>query len=542
MNRKTPTLLLGISALALLHPSCKTMVGPDYTGPGGTTVPDAWTRSVLGDLQGRSLAKWWKGFNDPALDTLVERAREANPDLKAALARIAEARAQRGVAASQALPQLNGGGSYSRNRTSENLFFVPPVNPTDLYAAGFDAGWEIDLFGGIRRSVEAAEASIEARYEDYRDALVTLFAEVALNYIDYRTLQERIAVAERNIATQRESVELTRSRLEAGLVPRIDVTQAETNLAVSEAAVPALREQLVAARNRLATLTGGFPASVEGTLARSRGIPSPRAGYAAGLPADLLRARPDIRRAERELAAQTARIGVAEAELYPRFSLFGELQLQSVESGNFFESASTGYGFGPSFRWRLFTSGQVRNLIAAEESRAQAALAAYEKSVLRAVEEVETGMAGIANERDRLAALGQAVAASRETVSLVKDNYENGLVNFQNVLDAERTKFDVEDQETFSRGRVSANYVVLYKALGGGVESEYVPEAGPVARGSRWRRARAETAAAAVEGAATEPHAEATPEAVAAPATKRPAWRARKAAVADEGASAEPAS
>lgn len=501
-------------AAALLLVGCKTMVGPDYTGPGGTTVPDAWSRSVLRDLEGpQALAGWWTGFDDPTLDSLIERTREANPDLKIALARIAEARAQRGAALSQAFPQGNGGGAYTRNRTSEKLFFVPPINPTSLYSIGFDAGWEVDIFGGIRRSVEAADANIEARYEDYRDALVTLFAELAINYIDYRTLQERIAVAERNIAAQRESVELTQSRLDAGLVPRIDFTQAETNLALSEAAVPNLRTQLVSAKNRIASLSGGFPASVEATLARSRGIPVPRGGYFAGLPADLLRARPDIRRAERELAAQTARIGVAEAELYPRFTLMGDFQLQSIESGDLFKNASRNYSLGPSFRWRLFTAGQVRNLIAAEESRAQAALAAYEKSVLGAVEEVETSMASIANERDRLADLGRAVAASRETVSLVKDNYENGLVNFQNVLDAERTKFNAEDEETFSRGQIAANYVALYKALGGGVACEYVPETGPAAKRSRWPRRKAAAAEPRPEESAEAP----TPEADSLP-------------------------
>lgn len=465
---------------------CKTLVGPDYVGP-RSRVPDAWTRSALHDLGGdSSLAGWWKGFRDPALNTLIDRAREANPDLKAALAGIAEARALRGVARSQGLPQANANAAYSRNRSSETLGVPPRNNPTSLYATGFDAGWEIDLFGGIRRSVESAEANIGAREEDYRDALVTLFAEVALNYLDYRTLEERIAVANRNISSQTDSVKLTRGRLEAGLVPKIDVTQAETNLALSEASVPLLKTQLDAARNRLATLTGGFPASVTGILARSRGIPAPPAGYAAGLPADLLRARPDIRRAERELAAQVARIGVAEADLYPRLTLFGEFQLQSLTSADLFDSPSRAYSFGPSFRWAIFSAGRIRNEIAAEESRALGALAGYEATVLAAVEEVETSMSAILNERDRLSDLSRAVASSRETVSLIKDNYENGLVSFQNVLDAERTKFDAEDEETYSRGQVARYYVSLYKALGGGTACEYIPgsaaanEPGPI--------------------------------------------------------------
>lgn len=480
MNDRIVSLVAGglvLAASALT--ACRTMVGPDYAGPGGS-VPDAWSRSVRHDLQGGTapLTGWWRGFNDPALNTLIERAREANPNLKATLAGIAEARAQRGVARSQGLPQASAEAIYTRTRRSETLGGPVGDNPSSYYTTGFDAGWEVDLFGGIRRSVEAAEANVEAREEAYRDALVTLFAEVALNYVDYRTLEERIAVANSNIGAQRESVNLTKGRLAAGLVPKIDVTQAETNLALTEASVPVFRAQLEAAKNRLATLTGGFPASVEGTLAKSRGIPVPSPGYSAGLPADLLRARPDIRQAERELAAQVARIGVAEAELYPRLTLFGDFHLETASSGDLFDSPSRSYSFGPSFRWAIFSAGRIRNEISAQESRAIAALAAYESTVLGAVEEVETSMSAIVNERDRLSDLGRAVASSRETVSLIKNNYENGLVSFQNVLDAERTKFDAEDTETFSRGQLAGFYISLYKALGGGTECEYIPETG----------------------------------------------------------------
>jgi NodT family efflux transporter outer membrane factor (OMF) lipoprotein len=505
MNDRTASLLAGgLVLLASALTSCRALVGPDYVGPGGD-VPDAWSRSVLQDLENgsSSLAGWWEGFNDPALNTLIERAREANPNLKAALAGIAEARAQRGIARSQGLPQADADAVLTRQRRSETL--VGPVfqNPSSLYSTGFDAGWEIDLFGGIRRSVEAAEANVEAREEAYRDALVTLFAEVALNYVDYRTLEERIAVATRNIAAQQESVNLTKGRLQAGLVPKIDVTQAETNLALSEAAVPLFRAQLAAAKNRLAALTGGFPASVEATLARSRGIPVPSAGFSAGLPSDLLRARPDIRRAERELAAQVARIGVAEAELYPRLTLFGDFRLQTANSGDLFDSASRSYSFGPSFRWAIFSAGRIRNEISAQESRALASLANYENTVLEAVAEVETTMAAIVNERDRLGDLGRAVDASRETVSLIKDNYENGLVSFQNVLDAERTKFDTEDTLTFSRGQLAGFYISLYKSLGGGTECEYIPFTGGEVRPyNPWKPSKVKTSADDAEGPA----------------------------------------
>jgi NodT family efflux transporter outer membrane factor (OMF) lipoprotein len=480
MTRQTVSFSL-LVLLGTLLQSCYT-VGPDYLAPRKGT-PDAWTLSVLRDLDDNAacLSGWWKGFHDPTLNALIERARASNPSLRLALERITEARAQRGIAVSQALPQANSSGSYLRNRSSENLGGpVPPNNPSNLYTAGFDAGWEIDIFGGIRRSVESADANIAAQEENYRDALVTLFADVALNYVDYRTLEARIAVANRNIASQRGSVDLTGKRLDAGLVPKIDVTQAQTNLSLSEAAVPQLRAQLAASKNRLATLTGGFPASVESILASSRGIPVPKAGYSAGLPADLLRARPDIRRAERELAAQNARVGVAVADLYPRFTLFGDFKLQAANSGNLFDSSSRAYSFGPSFQWQIFSAGRIRNNIRVEESRVAQAYATYESTILGAVEEVETSMAGILYERERLSDLERAVSSSNETVSLVKDNYQNGLVSFQNVLDAERTKFSAEDEETFSRGQIARNYIILYKALGGGTATELIPPAVPI--------------------------------------------------------------
>lgn len=481
MTRLTAISLLTAILGALLLQGCYT-VGPNYIEP-HKGMPDAWSRSVLRDLNGgpNCLEQWWKGFHDPVLTALIDRARASNPNLRIALERITEARALRGIAVSQGLPEANGSGSYSRNRVSENLNNpVPANNPSNFYTAGFDAGWEIDLFGGIRRSVESAEANIAVQEEAYRDALVTLFADVARNYVDYRTLEARIAVANRNIAAQRDSVELTRKRLDAGLVPKIDVTQAQTNLSLSEAEVPQLREQLVFSKNRLATLTGGFPGSADNILSLHHGIPMPNAGYSAGLPADLLRARPDIRKAERELAAQTARVGVAAADLYPRFTLLGDFNLQAVNSGNLFDSASRAYSFGPAFQWQIFSAGRIRNNIRVEESRVAQSLSQYESSILVAVEEVETSMAGILYERDRLSNLQRAVSASTETVSLVKDNYRNGLVSFQNVLDAERTKFSAEDQETSSRGQIARNYIILYKALGGGTATELIPPAVPV--------------------------------------------------------------
>lgn len=459
--------------------SC-TVVGVDYRQPGVET-PDAWATALTKDYRSSdsSLEQWWRGFKDPVLNELIDRSRASNRNLEIAEERIYEARAQRGIAASQLFPQANAGGNATRQRSSESLLIPAADNPSNFYSAGFDAGWEIDVFGGVRRSVEAADANIAAIEEAYRDTLVSLFAEVALNYIEYCTLTERIAVAVRNQEAQTESRKLANDRLENDLAPRIDLTQAETNLALTESLIPSLKAQQAFAKNRLATLTGGNSQSVARLLRKSGGIPTPRKGYSSGLPADLLRARPDVRQAERELAAQTAAIGIAEADLYPRFTLLGDFGLQSVSGSDFFDGASRAYSFGPSFNWQIFSAGRIRNSIKVEESRTRQALSAYENAVLEAVEEVETSMANVAYGWDREAILKRADDNAGETVDLILTNYTNGLVNFQNVLDAQRTLFTTQDDRAINRGQIARNYVTLYKALGGGTEMELAPPPKP---------------------------------------------------------------
>lgn len=478
---------------------CET-VGYNYSGP-KTEMPDRWTMSVQPhlDSSGAPLASWWKGFNDPVLNQLIDRARSENPDFKIAIQRIVEARAQRGVAKSRMLPALAADAGYARSRQSERVGFAPALNPVDVYSTGLNAGWELDIFGGLKRGVEAADASLQSEVENYRDLLVSLFADVALNYIDYATFDERIYVANQNIKIQQESLKLAQDRLDAGLVSKIDVTQARSNLETTRALVPQLEGQLAAARNRLATLTGGYPHDVSSLLSRSRSIPQPGRDYAVDCPASLLRSRPDIRQAERVLAASVASIGVAESELYPKFQLAGQLQLQSSNISSLPDAAAAAYSFGPSLRWNLFSSGQIKNLIRVEEARAMQAYGAYEKTVLAAVEEVETAMAGVATERQRLGALRRAVSAASESVSLVGDNYREGLVDFQRVIDTERVKFQNEDTAVVSKGQLARNYIALYRALGGGVACEE-PVLPPVKEkpGGGWKRKRPAPFAAAV--------------------------------------------
>lgn len=469
--------VLIIPAITLLS-GCLS-VGPDYTPPEASV--DAWSASVAAHVQGSrpQLEKWWKGFNDPVLNKLIDRTLAANRDLKIASQRIYEARAQRGVARSQLFPSANAGAEYARNRASESLFVPPPENPSNLYTAGFDAGWEIDVFGGIRRNIEAADASVGASIETYRDALVTLLAETAVNYVEYRTLQQRIKVANANALAQKNTMDLTNVRFKNDLAPRIDLTQATTSYELTRSVVPLLQSQLAFAKNRLATLTGGSPKSVEKILAGVRSIPSPRPGHAAGLPTDLLRSRPDVRRAERELAAQTELIGVAAADLYPRFSLFGGFNLQSIKSSDFVDAASRTYSFGPAMQWQIFSAGRIRNNINIEESRTEQALLNYENTVLKAVEDVESSMVAVVKERSRKGFLQNAVKSAEETVGMVTDLYKEGLAEFQRVLDANRTKFESEDQLTVSKGEIAKNYIRLYKALGGGTEVDVVPPVEP---------------------------------------------------------------
>ncbi len=449
------------------------VVGSDYTSP-ATITPDAWHQSLTADLNSESpdLESWWTRFHDPTLNRLISIARDSNRDLAIAFERVTEARAARGVAYSQLFPSLNFSGGVSRNRISENIGTPsPPAGKTnDFWATGIDAGWEIDLFGGVRRSIEAADATAEGIEEVYRDTLVSIFAEVAYNYIQIRTVEERIRLAENNIKNQEESVSLTSDRLEAGLSPELDVSQAQTNLASTKAVIPTFRNQRSIAVNRLATLIGRFPSAAESLLGNSKGIPLPARSAGVGIPADLVRARPDVRAAERNLAAQTALIGVAEADLYPRFTLNGTFQLQSTSPSNLLASQSRNYGFGPNFSWNIFSAGRIQSQINVEESRTKQTFYNYQNTVLKAVEEVENSLASVANERDRYAALNDAVISSAKTVSLVKDNYREGLIDFQNVLDAERTIFANEDERAVSQGQIAASYVALYKALGGGTK------------------------------------------------------------------------
>jgi NodT family efflux transporter outer membrane factor (OMF) lipoprotein len=342
------------------------------------------------------------------------------------------------------------------------------VPARESYSVGLDASWEVDVFGGVRRSVESATADLQASGEDLRSVLVSLLGEVALNYIEVRTIQARLAVAEANLAAQTETYELTAIRVQAGLTTALDLEQATYNLDSTRSQIPTLQSGLGEARNRLAILLGEHPGAVHAELAARQPIPVPPLEVAVGLPADLLRRRPDVRQAERKLAAQTAQIGVATAELYPKFSLVGSITLSALDLTNLFSATSRAFSIGPSVSWRLFDAGAIRKNIEVQSALQEQALIQYEATVLTALEEVENALVAFAEEQRRREALRNAAQAAERAVTLAQAQYGAGMVDFRSVLDAQRSLLSLQDQVVQSEGSVASDLVRLYKTLGGG--------------------------------------------------------------------------
>ncbi len=467
-TRCGPSRLLAAAAALWLLGGCVT-VGPDYAPP-DFPPPATWNTGLEGGLRSaaadpQALARWWETLDDPLLSRLMERSIAANQDLDQARARVREARARRGLAWSGYFPFVDASGGYSKSRSSAD---VGSGRESELYDVGIDAGWEVDIFGGVRRGVEAADADLAASEEDLRDVLVSLLAEVALNYVEARTFQARLAVAEANIAAQEETYQLTRSRFEAGLSDELAVQQALYNLESSRAALPGLRAGLEGDKNRLAVLTGAAPGAVHPELEGHRPIPVTPPSVAVGVPAETLRRRPDVRRSERLLAAASARIGVATADLYPRLQLSGGIGLESLSGSDLFLSSSRFWQIGPRVTWNIFDAGAIRRNIEIQSALQEQTLYQYEASVLLALEEAENALTAFAEEQVRRESLIAATIAAQRAVDLSQDQYKVGLVDFSNVLDAQRALLVLQDQLAESTGTVTANLVRLYKALGGG--------------------------------------------------------------------------
>ncbi|MCL7487406.1 MAG: efflux transporter outer membrane subunit [Desulfobulbaceae bacterium] len=478
-KKKSPLAGSGITALmafSFLTLAGCAAVGPDYAPPEGNS-PAAWHAELAqgltaGTIDPRELAQWWSTLNDPLLTSLIQQAVSNNLDLKQATARVREARARRGISEAGLFPSLDASGSASRSKSSEN---TGSGATRSFYSVGFDAGWEVDIFGGVRRSVEAAEADFAAGQENLRDVLVSLTAEVALNYLDVRTTQKRLAAAEKNLAIQQEAYDFIGWRHQAGLSNVLELQQARYNLENTRAQIPNLRITLDAAKNRLAVLVGGFPGSVHDTLEAMQPIPALPPAVAVGVPAETLRQRPDIRRAERSLAAQTARIGAATADLYPRFRLSGSIGLESLKTADLFTSGSDTWSILPGVSWNIFDAGAIRRNIEVQSAVQEQFLYAYEAAILGALEEVENAITAYAQEQLRRERLAAAVDAADQAEKLAGHQYLAGLTDFNTVLDAQRSLLSFEDQLARSDGAVTANLVRLYKALGGGWSSPAAP-------------------------------------------------------------------
>jgi NodT family efflux transporter outer membrane factor (OMF) lipoprotein len=472
-----------IAGIALMISSCA--VGPNYQRP-DAVAPSTWQEGQQKgvDMQAADLAHWWKAFNDSLLDSLVERAVQSNLDLRVAEARVREARALIEVTAAGLWPTLDVSGSYNRNRVSQNGFFSGNPTPgsssfagggkleNDFFRTGFDSNWEIDIFGGTRRQVEAAQATLEATVEDRRSVLVALLGDVAKNYIDLRGFQRRLAVAQDNLKAQQETLELTKVRFDAGLASDFDVAQAEGQVKTTEAQIPTLQTAVKQTAYAIDVLLGSQPGSSRDELAKSTAVPALPPEAHVGLPVDLLRRRPDIRSAERQLAAATAQVGAATADLYPKFSLTGNIGLQSISASDWFTAQSRFWSIGPTITWPVFDAGRIRANIEVRNAQQEQALRLYEKSVLTAFQDVENALVNYGNEQIRYRSLLEATAANRRAVQLANDLYTQGLVPFLNVLDAQRTLYSSENDLAQSEASMASNLVALYKALGGGWETK----------------------------------------------------------------------
>ena len=454
-------------------------VGPDYH-PSAARVPTTWSSPPANGLTDIAppASTWWTSFNDPELDSLIQRASQSNPDLRIAEARLRQARALRQMSAAEIWPALDSSGSFARAKQSQNQPLIgalplPPNFPFEysVYQAGFDASWEIDLFGAKRRALEASTAEWEGATESRNDAMVSLLAEVARDYVELRGSQRQLEIARCNLKLQEDELELTRARFQTGVANELDVTRAAALLADVRAGIPPLETAVRKSMYGLAFLLGREPGELVAELSPARPIRQAPPEVPIGLPSDLLSRRPDVRRAERQLAAETARIGLAKSDWFPKLSLTGSAGLESVSLGKWFEPGSQFWSLGPTLQWRALDFGRVRSEVRAQTAVQEAALATYEKAVLNSLQEAETAVVAYAQEQNRHGALAEEVAENRRSLDMAKDLYTEGRINYLDVLDAERSFYQSEDKLAVGDQAVSLDLIALYKALGGGWEA-----------------------------------------------------------------------
>lgn len=471
-------LFCGILGIVLLLALAGCAVGPDYRSP-SIKLPASWTEIPEKGAPSTSpgeeeLASWWNIFQDPLLSSLIGEAMEGNLDLMAAETRIKQARAARLASLGSFGPQIEGSASFRHTRAPLE---VPSGQgggskiqgvEKDHYETGFDAAWELDIFGGLRRALEAADADLKAQIEARRDIMVTLAAEVAREYMELRALQERIRVAKKNLEVQEHTAEITRKRFEAGFASALDVSNARAQVATTRSQIPLLVAAERQSTHRLAFLLGKEPGALSDLLSQPAGFPRIPELPPLGIPAELLRRRPDIRRAEAQLEAAHARIGVAVAELFPKFRLLGGLSFEATDMASWLDWTRRIWSVGPSMSWRIFETGKIKAEIQRREALRDEALFAYQQSVLQALKEVEDALSAFVREEDRRKAIEEAVKANERSVELALKLYVEGQTDFLNVLQAQRSLYLSEDELIQSLRNSSIQLISLYKALGGG--------------------------------------------------------------------------
>lgn len=468
-----------VIALPLLLTACA--VGPNYRHP-QASVPPQWTApATTGTQPGVEPAndEWWKSFTDPELQSLIQRAAQANYDLRLSVARVEEARAASGIAKSAFYPQVAAGISAERVRqigvglspTSQSPGTArPQVFPHEItnYQGRFDASWELDVFGRIRRQTQAAKADLRAADEDHHNVLITVFGDVGRYYTELRGYQLRLEIANKNVAVAEDELKLTRDLAQAGQVTERDVAQAEAQLESVRAQIPQLNSAIETSIHRLSVLTGQQPGALESELKAQSPLAVLPPNVPVGLPSDLLTRRPDIRSAEAQLAAASARVGVAKADYFPTFTLFGSAGRQAAQLHDLTLGLGNFFAAGPSVSVPVFTGGRVRSNVAVQSARVQEAQSLYQKTVLGSLEETENALTNYAEEQIRRDHLQATVRASQDALDLANTQYRAGLADFLTVLDSERTLFQNQDLLAQSQTALVVNLVSLYKALGGG--------------------------------------------------------------------------
>lgn len=461
ISSRRPPLALAALAVAALS-GCATLAAPDRSLP-ETPVPTAWSAAAaVGEAaSAASLAEWWRNFDDPDLAALVARALDTNTSVRSAQAALAQARALRDVQSAGLLPSVDGSGSAQRARPAGG-------DASNRFQAGLDASWELDVFGRNRSALAAAEADARAAQAALADVQVSLAAEVALAYLDLRGLQGRLAIARRNLAAQSETLQLAQWRAQAGLTTSVEVEQARAAAEQTAAQLPALETGIAQARHALAVLTGQAPGAMQPALDDARPVPQPAGDLALAIPAETLRQRPDVRQAEERISAALARVSQADAARYPSFRLGGSLGLSALTLGGLGGSAALFNSLLAGVSVPLFDGGAARAQVRAQEAALEQARVGYLAVVLNALKEVEDALVALRGDRERLARLEGAAEAAANAALLAQNRYASGLIDFQIVLDTQRTLLATQDNVAITRANVSADHVRLYKALGGG--------------------------------------------------------------------------